>query len=221
MATPLKEITGNKYGKLLVLGRVGSNSSQLMDCLCDCGTRKHIDRKNLTKKKCGVISCGCEKRRVALEGRTHGACRGGKLKRLYSIWSNMRQRATDVNHPSAKYYILRGIGICDEWLKYAAFEKWAMSNGYSDTLTIDRTDNNKGYSPENCRWVTQKTQNSNRRDNVYFTYKGDRYSRKGLADIAGITEKCLWHRIETLGWPVEKAVETPLRKIKKLQERTK
>lgn len=75
-------------------------------------------------------------------------------KRLYNIWSCMKQRCCNPNHTAAPWYHFKGIRVCDEWLNYEKFEEWAMSNGYTDELTIDRIDSDRNYEPDNCRWIT-------------------------------------------------------------------
>lgn len=92
----------------------------------------------------------------------------------------MKARCTNPNNPDYHHYGGRGITVCDEWLSYDNFYEWAMSNGYDDTLSIDRIDNNKGYSPDNCRFVTIKEQCRNRRSNVVI---GGKY----LVDIEAET----------------------------------
>lgn len=94
-------------------------------------------------------------------------------RRLKSIYKNMKSRCYNPNVPCYKHYGGRGITICDEWLNsFDSFEQWALSNGYADSLTIDRIDNDKDYSPSNCRWVSQKEQCNNKRTNYYITYMG-------------------------------------------------
>lgn len=78
-----------------------------------------------------------------------------KNKRIYNIWSCMKQRCNNPNHTAAFWYHDRGITVCDEWIHdFQAFYDWAMANGYRDDLTIDRKDPDGNYEPSNCRWVT-------------------------------------------------------------------
>ena len=91
-----------------------------------------------------------------------------QTRRLYACWFNMKSRCFN---PNNKYYFSyggRGINICDEWANdFSAFREWAFANGYSDNLSIDRINNDMGYSPDNCRWATKKQQSLNRK---YCTY---------------------------------------------------
>lgn len=104
----------------------------------------------------------------------------GKLKhgqcgtRLYNIFRGMKKRCYNKNCKDFYKYGGRGITVCDEWKdSFQAFYDWSIANGYFDNLTIDRIDNNKGYSPDNCRWVDIKTQSNNTRKNVFLTYNGE------------------------------------------------
>ena len=89
---------------------------------------------------------------------------GGTGTRLHSIWLKMRERCglTNHRHKAHDRYAGRGIAVCQEWAaSFEVFRDWALTNGYADTLTIDRRDNDKGYSPDNCRWVTRAENNRN------------------------------------------------------------
>jgi hypothetical protein len=100
----------------------------------------------------------------------HGACQFNH--RLYSIWTTMIHRCEDPKREKYKDYGARGILVCDEWHNPMAFEIWAMANSYSLDLQIDRTNNELGYSPDNCRWVTPKQNSRNRRNTKFMTLSG-------------------------------------------------
>lgn len=93
--------------------------------------------------------------------------------KLHDCFLRIKRRCYNKNHKNYKYYGGRGITICDEWLMDSNnFVKWALENGWNETLTIDRIDNEKGYSPENCRWSTKLQQANNKRNNIFFEYNG-------------------------------------------------
>lgn len=94
-------------------------------------------------------------------------------KRLYNIWSCMKQRCNNPKHTAARWYHDKGIKVCEEWNSFNAFEKWSFENGYKDNLTIDRINSNGDYEPSNCRWVTieenrrlSRTQKGSRKNNI-------------------------------------------------------
>ena len=134
---------------------------------------------------------------------------------LYRTWSNAKSRCQDVNSQSYKHYGGRGIKVCDEWRdNFQAFYDWAMANGYKEGLTLDRIDNNKGYSPKNCRWTSVKEQSNNRRSNRYLVFRGERKTISQWADTIGVNQETLYKRL-VHGWSIERALSTPTRKRKK------
>ena len=133
----------------------------------------------------------------------------------------MKRRCYNPNFPQYKDYGGRGIKVYDEWMNtervhlgkssnpskgFLAFKKWALENGYSDELSIDRIDNNKGYSPDNCRWVTRKVQNRNKRSTIYLTAFGKTQSLGQWAEETGLTVKAIEQRLNKCNFDAEKAL---------------
>jgi hypothetical protein len=136
--------------------------------------------------------------------------RKGKASRLRGIWTNMCTRCNNPNSPRYGDYGGRGIVVCEEWRHtFAPFEKWALTNGYTDNLTIDRIDVNGDYCPENCRFVTYTENNQNRRDNVLLEFNGEVHCLTEWSRIMGIGQSVLTNRLKR-GWSVEKALTFPV-----------
>ena len=122
----------------------------------------------------------------------------------------MKNRCNNPKTPRFKDYGARGIKLCDEWQHdFKAFYDWSMSHGYEEHLTIDRIDNDKGYSPDNCRWVTALVQGNNSRHNHFITYNGETHSMTEWSRILNLSFHLLSNRINRYGWSVERAFETP------------
>lgn len=138
-----------------------------------------------------------------------------KHQRVYSVWKSMRYRCKD---PKNMDYFGRGIKVCTAWRNdFYTFQEWALDNGYQDSLVIDRKNNDKGYSPSNCRWVTPLQNSANRRNSRLVTYKGKTYTTREISELAGISQDMANNRFK-LGWSVEKIIMTPGRKTRKKYE---
>lgn len=146
-----------------------------------------------------------------------------KHSRLTAIHSGMKHRCYNPKCREYKHYGGRGITVCAEWLDserinvawhenptrgFYAFKQWALANGYRDDLSLDRIDNNKGYSPDNCRWATTKTQNNNRRNNLLIAYKGITKTLSVWCSDLGLNYNKMFQRISLLHWSVEEAFES-------------
>ena len=140
-----------------------------------CGTRFKANTYDIKSKK--TKSCGCYNKKRTKERNTKHGLKGI---RLYTIWRNMKKRTTNINDEAYPNYGGRGITICDDWKNdFMSFYNWAMSNGYSEELSIDRIDNDGKYEPSNCRWTTRTIQSRNQRmpKNNTSGYKGVSFSK--------------------------------------------
>lgn len=137
--------------------------------------------------------------------------------REYCAWRAMRTRCTNPNEAEFKRYGARGIRVCDRWLHgdgdrdgYECFLA-DMGPRPSDQHSLDRIDNSADYSPDNCRWTDRYTQARNVRTNHMLEYRGQRMTVAEAAERFGLTYHCLWMRITRHGWPVDRALTTPMR----------
>lgn len=199
-----KDLTGKRFENLIVLRRVENKNGRVAYlCKCDCGKEFITLSQHIINGF--AKSCGCGNRRKAsFRMKQMNLTHGKSGTRLYEIWQNMRRRCTDKKNPSYACYGGRGISFDKAWGDFSTFEKWAMDSGYSENLTIDRIDVDKGYFPWNCRWVTRKTQGNNKRTNLYITYHGETKTLSEWADITNIPYSKLKYRIYQ-GWSMEKA----------------
>lgn len=133
-----------------------------------------------------------------------------KRTRLYRIWSGMRGRCKKDGSEYHKNWGGRGVSVCDEWNDFNTFREWAIKNGYDETLTIDRINNDGDYEPSNCRWITYKEQSRNMRSNRYIEINGEQHIIPDWCEILGtVTPSTVYARMRKYGWTAEKALLTP------------
>lgn len=206
---------GQRFGRLTVLEyshrehRTFKNSRNnyyiyFYKCKCDCGNIGIYRERSL--KSGNTKSCGCLNIDKIIErNMTHNLSNT----RLYKIYHGIKKRCYNRNCRSYKDYGGRGIGLCKEWANnFLTFYNWAIDNGYSDNLTIERKDVNKEYSPENCTWITKEEQNLNKTTSVFYEYDGKKFLLGELAKRYNLPFTCLRKRLER-GWDLEKALTTP------------
>lgn len=209
MGNKKETLVGKKFNRLTVVEVAESRvypcgtTHKCWKCKCDCGNTTIVSQSHLITGQ--VKSCGClgdetkHRARKQKQSETH--------KRIRRILHGMKDRCYNPNCHSYDNYGGRGIGVCDEWRNDPySFEQWALSHGYADNLEIDRIDPYKGYSPDNCRWVTHTQQMNNTRSNHFIEYGGKRLSVSDWARKLGIDRRTIMRRIAK-GLPLEKVLK--------------
>lgn len=176
-------------------------------------------RRIFCKCNCGNIISSLLSHILHSKTKTCGECKKSKLDNnehkspLYGTWRSMKNRCSP-SYFQKKYYYDKGITVTDKWNLYSDFKKWALSNGYKEGLQIDRKDNKLGYSPENCRFVTQEVNISNRDITKKVFYKGELIPLMTLLherNISSYQYNTITTRIKR-GWSVEDAIDIPIKK---------
>ena len=190
MGKEYADLLGKRFGRLLVIKHLEVNERKdrwkTWVCKCDCGNIKEFATNALTSGE--VISCGCynkEKTSKMVKEifTTHGCSRS----RIYNIWCSMKARCFRKNAKNYALYGGRGITVCDEWKNsFQTFYDWAMANGYSDVLTLDRKDVNGNYEPNNCKWATYTEQANNRRNTKKIEINGVFMTVREISEEYGI-----------------------------------
>jgi len=207
-----KVLTGMVFNRLTVIREYGKDNSgrYLYLCRCSCGKEKIVRASHLTG---GTIkSCGCYHSETASktmhEQNYKWLTKHGMYKtRLYKIYLGAKYRCENPNNTS--YWKYGGRGIRFLWKDFETFKTWAVNNGYSDNLSIDRIDVNGNYEPSNCRWITNNEQQRNRRDNRIIEIDGEKRCLQEWCDIYGINVSTVWKR-ETKGMNIIEAIKNPV-----------
>lgn len=212
------DLSGQRFGRLTVSHRgVSKGPHSAWVCLCECGTiTKPILRHNLTSGR--STSCGCahaEATRSALT--THGNTAFGQTPSPeYVAWAQMWARCTNEKLRNWKDYGGRGITVCARWRDFATFLA-DMGPKPSHRHSLDRIDNHLGYSNDNCRWATTKTQSRNRRSNLVLELHGRAQCLVDWCEELNIDYLTAHNRLSKLGWTIERALGTPTKKPFKSQ----
>jgi len=198
---------GKRFGLLTV---VKENEKQRLPsgqvvrnflCRCDCGNESTIKLVHLNHGK--ITSCGCRAKTKNGDGGSH----------LCKLWRSLKHRTSEKGIDRHRYFD-RGITVCEEWKNnWFSFKEWALNNGYKKELQIDRIDNNKGYSPDNCRFVTSFENQSNRECTIKITIDGVEIAL--IEFLRKLKKEENYHLVVSRikrGWDHKRAIETPARK---------
>lgn len=139
---------------------------------------------------------------------THHGMTGTKI---HEVWKEMNRRCRGTSKHSIKNYKDKGIKVCKDWKSAKVFIEWALSNGYKEGLQIDRINNNSGYSPENCRWVTPKQNANNKCNTIFIEMNGIKRPIQEWAEHVGINGHTLHTRL-IRGWSIERLLTTKVTK---------
>lgn len=205
-----ESLIGQKFDLLLVTTQCGraKDGRPLWFCSCDCGSRILVSSKALKTRhtrSCGCLGRDAEHRDAA---RQRASSHGLIYLREYKVWATMKSRCRNPKVGCYASYGARDITVCERWDK---FENFIEDMGRAPAgMSLDRIDNNRGYSPDNCGWATRIEQARNRRDNRIITHAGISRTLQEWANAVGISRERISDRLKT-GWAVADALETPVR----------
>lgn len=218
------DLTGARFGRLAVIGLADKKGShQRWLCQCDCG--KQTKSLGFSLRGGKSQSCGCiaaEKSKARWENptaemrarqslsakKTHGKTKHPS----YQVWADMKGRCLNQKHKWFPSYGGRGITVCERWMSFENFYEDIGAN-WAHGMQLGRIDNDKGYSPENCRWETPEQQQSNKSNNVFIDTEIGRLTVGQAARHYGISPACLGYRVRS-GYPAEKLFKPSQRSSK-------
>lgn len=206
------DLTEQRFGRLVAQKRVASNDHGQAQwlCVCDCGNTCVALASLLRKKQGGTKSCGCYRQERGVEHGSqiqlrHGHARNGATSYLYRVWDAMKRRCHNPRHANYVDYGARGITVCARWRE--SFEAFAEDVGArpSPKHSLDRIENDRGYTPGNVRWATAREQNCNRRGNRLVTLEGETKCVTAWCAHLGISVNTVYGRLKR-GVPIEDAL---------------
>lgn len=212
------DLSGKRFSRLKAVSYYGKRTepsgahANFWKCVCDCGTESLASTSNLASRH--TTSCGCfhleQTRLVGLAAKKHGRSYSSE----YRTWANLKDRCMNPNSKGFKGYGGRGITVCDRW---SIFENFFIDMGARPTPnhSIERVDNNLGYSKDNCVWATRKQQQRNRRNTRLITFNGETLCLSAWAEKQRLSPCRIHTRLDYFGWSIERALTEPVRMLKK------
>lgn len=211
----VKDLTNyeNDYIKVISMGEYkiyknGAKKSQWV-CQCKiCNSDKVFVKSIDWIRKWSHVGCGCQShnnRVKANKARTHGM--SGTT--IYKKWASMKNRCKNPNEKKYYDYGGRGITYCKEWEDFEEFYDWAINNGYTDGLSLERIDVNGNYCPDNCKWITPKEQQQNKRNTIRVIYDNKEWCLRDLCSYLNLNYKSVTSRIYQQGFSPIEAITTP------------
>lgn len=213
------DLTGQKFGRLIVKKQTYNDKCGNTRWLCGCDCGKEVIVRGFSLREGHTKSCGCLQKEIATQKKLkHGHTSSGERSKTHHAWNDMLQRCKNKNHPQYKNYGGRNppIVVCDNWdpQKGGSFENFLKDMGISPRgLSLHIINNHDGYFKENCNWITSKERARNRRSNVTLIYGKDKLCEKDMAEKYKIDYGTLRNRLNK-GMSIEEALKTPARKRK-------
>lgn len=198
------DLVGQHIGSFVVLEKVsrGRGKNVLWKVRCKCSNEKYLEYGHI--KSGSTKSCGCQQRTLqSLAKVKHGKT----FSREYRVWLGMKNRCKDHDNPDFGRYGARGIRVCERWMDFRNF--YEDMGDCPPEMTLDRKDNNLGYSKENCRWATGSEQSRNRRSNRILTFRRESLPMIAWSERYRLPRYLLGARLKR-GWSLEEALLTPV-----------